>query len=173
MGLKADIRNDSEYKKFKKIVAKVQERLHIERDQKEALAMHAGRTGRTIYGNKKYSPRALLDACMNDMACRSRLVEIRVQCSNQIDTLKEAVEAMKRYITTEYAEEMKEFKTIKAKNSFMENLMSSAMEIESEGSSLIKILDTIIEDIDKSSYHLSNMKEALVLLDSSKGGKVI
>jgi len=174
MGIKADIRESSDYKKFRKIVQKVQAALHIDKDREEALSMHAGRTSRKLYGERKYSPKALLDASMNDMAVRSRLVEIRVKCSNQIDILHEACKAMKHSMSTNFSEEInKRFKTVGERNSFMETMIASSLEIEHEGHALIKLLDDLVTDIDKSSFHLRHMIDSLQLLEGSKGGKVI
>ena len=41
------------------------------------------------------------------------------------------------------------------------------------GKSLGRPVDTLIKDIDQSSYHFKTIIECLKLLDSSKGGKVI
>ncbi len=173
MGILKDIRGNPEYKKFKKIVTLVQERINIDRDQAEALAMHAGRTSRRLHGNKQYSPKALIDASLNDLSCRARLVEVRVQCSIQIDLLHDALKAIKHYITTEYHDEMKAFKTVGQRTAFVERVVASALVIESDGKAFIKLLDDLINDVDKASYHLRLMIDALKLLDGSKGGQVV
>jgi hypothetical protein len=174
MGIKSDIRESSDYKRFKKIVQQVQARLNIEKDTEEALALHAGRTSRKLYGDKRYSPKSLLDASSNDMGARSRLVEIRVRYSKQIDVLHEACKAMKHSMLTNFADSISaKFKTVGARNSFTETMIASALEVQHEGDALIKLLDTLIEDIDKTGYHLSNMTDILKLLENSKGGTVI
>lgn len=174
MGIKNDIRESSDFKKFRKIVQQVTGCLNIEKDTAEALALHAGRTSRKLYGDKRYSPKSLLDASMNDMGARSRLVEIRVRYSKQIDVLHEACKAMKHSMLTNFSEDInKRFKTVGARNSFTETMIASALETLHEGEALIKILDDLITDIDKASYHLRAVLDALQLLESSKGGKVI
>lgn len=174
MSLKQDIRESDDFKKFRKIVKGVQSRLHVEQDQEEALALHAGRTSRKLYGDKRYSPKALLDANMNDMAARSRLVEIRVRCSHQIDVLHDACKAMKASMLTNFSADIKKrFSTVGDRTAFMETMIATALEIENEGQALIKLLDTLIQDIDKCSYHLRNVMDALQLLSGSKGGTVV
>lgn len=173
MGLIADIRADSEYKKFKAIVLKVREKLNVDKDRNEALSMHAGRTSRRLHGTKQYSPKSLMDACLNDLAVRSRLVEVRVQCSIQIDLLHDAVKAIKHYITTEFVEELSEYKTVGQRNALIDRVVAGAILVESEGKALIKLLDDLVGDIDKASYHLRLMTDALKLLDSSKSGQVV
>lgn len=173
MGIIANIRAESEYKKFRKVVAIVQERLNVDKDRTEALSMHAGRTSRQLHGKKQYSPKALIDASLNDLSVRSRLVEIRVQCSIQIDLLHDAIKAIKHFITTQYHVELAKFKTVGERSAFLERVLATAIEIESGGQALIKLLDDLISDIDKSSYHLSHMVDGLKLLDGSKSGAVI
>lgn len=173
MSLISDIRAHSEYKKFKAILSKVRERVNIDRDRAEALSMHAGRTSRRLHGAKQYSPKSLIDAALNDAACRSRLVEIRVQCSIQIDLLHDAVKAIKQYITTEFYEDLNAYKTVGQRNALIDRVVNSALTTESEGQALIKLLDDLINDIDKVSYHLKIMMSALQLLDGNKGGQVV
>jgi hypothetical protein len=174
MGIKNDIRDSSDYKRFKRIVAQVETRLNIEKDYEEAQSLHAGRTSRKLYGDRRYSPKSLLDASSNDMGARSRLVEIRVRCSKQIDILHDACKAMRHSMLTNFSEQInKRFTTVGARTAFTDTMIARALEIQNEGQSLLKVLDALIEDIDKSGYHLSNMTDVLKLLESSKGGKVI
>jgi hypothetical protein len=174
MGLKQDIRESKDYKKFQKIVQNIQARLHIDKDQEEALSLHAGRTSRKLYGDKRYSPKSLVDANLNDAAARARLVEIRVRCSIQIDTLHDACKAMKASMLTNFSDDIKKrFSTVGDRTAFMETMIASAIEVEAEGQALIKLLDTLIQDIDKCSYHLRGVTDALQLLSGSKGGTVI
>lgn len=173
MSLIAEIRKDAEYQKFKKILVKVREKINVDRDRTEALSMHAGRTSRRLHGTKQYSPKSLIEASLNDLACRSRLVEVRVQCSIQIDLLHDAVKAMRHYITTEFVEDLKEYKTVGQRNALIDRVVSAALVTQSEGQALIKLLDDLINDIDKASYHLRLMIETLKLLDASKSGQVV
>lgn len=174
MGLKQDIRDSSDYKKFRKIVTQVESRLNVEKDYEEAQALHSGRTSRKLYGDKRYSGKSLIDASSNDMAARSRLVEIRVKVSRQIDILHDACKAMKHSMLTNFSEEInKRFTTVGARAAFAETMIARALEIQTEGAGLVKVLDSLIEDIDKSGYHLSNMADVLKLLSDTKAGRVI
>jgi len=173
MSLITTIRADSEYKKFKTILLKVREKLNVDRDRAEALSMHAGRTSRRLHGTKQYSPKSVLDASLNDLACRSRLVEIRVQCSIQIDLLHDAAKAIKHYITTEFVDELNAYKTVGQRNALIDRVVSAALVTESEGAALLKLLDDLISDIDKSSYQLRVTTDLLRLMADTKGGQVV
>jgi len=174
MGLKQDIRDSRDYKKFQKIVVGVQERLNIEKDRAEALSLHAGRTSRKLFGDRRYSPKHLLDASLNDMSSRSRLVELRVKTTNQIDVLHDACKAMRHSISSNFSEDVKaRFKTVGERNAFFDTMIASALEIEAEGQAQIKLLDDLINDVDKASFHLRNVIGCLELLQGSKAGTVI
>lgn len=174
MSLKQEIREHADFKKFRKIVQGVEARLHIEKDQEEAQSLFSGRTTRKLYGDKRYSPKSLIDASMNDAAARSRLVEIRVRCSNQVDILHDACKAMKASMFTNFGPEIKKYhSTVQDRQAFAETVMARALQIENDGQALINLLDKLIDDIDKSSFHLRNVVEALKLLSGSKGGTVV
>src|SRR5271168_1254333 len=128
-GLLETIRNDAKYKKFKKIVQTTGERLKIEEDRNEALALHSARTSRTLSGKKAYSPKSLLDAEATDMATRSRLVQIRVQASIHLDLLDEACDAIKRHIFTEYYEELRGFSNEQQRRALIDRIQGVAMEL--------------------------------------------
>lgn len=163
------LRGDAQFKKFRLIVSKTRERFKVESDRKEALSLHASRTSRTLHGDKRYSPIALMDASLKDLSFRARLVEIRVQITLHTALLEEAVTAIKRYIRTEYYDELNNYKTVDSRSALVDRLVASALDLQNEGSALIELLDTLIEDIDKASFHLKHMLDCLQLLDSSKG----
>ncbi len=169
----ATIREQQQYKKFKAIVSVARDRLKIEADRSEALSLHAGRTSRKLFGEKQYSPKSILDASMVDLSYRARLVEMRVQCSLTISTLDAGVDAIKRYITTEFSDDLEAYKTVGQRKDFVDRIVASALDLVSEGEGLIAMLDTLIKDIDAASFQLRNAMEILKLLSETKGGKVI
>jgi hypothetical protein len=73
-----DIRADTTYIQFKKILAVTKGKLKIEEATAEAFALHESRTSRLMTGEDRYSAKKLIDAAYKDLSCRSRLVKIRV-----------------------------------------------------------------------------------------------
>lgn len=160
------IRADANYKQFLHILKQTQERLDLEVDQKEAMVLHSGRLSRGMYGKNRYSAKTLIDASLVDMSSRSRLVEIRVKASIQLSVLDEAVKAVRKYLMTEYADDLSEFKTAEQRRSFCDRAIKHGLAFQEEGAALLQLLDRIIEDIDKASFHLRNIMECLKLLES-------
>jgi len=173
MGLLADIREDAQYKSFKKIFAVVQERVDVETSFKEVMGLHASRLSRSLSGSKRYSPQTLIDANLKDLANRARMVEIRVKNDKQLSHLREAMAAMKRHIRTEYAEDLREFSTEGQRTAFTDRVLKSANEFLAEGESLLSTIDMLIKDVDQAGFSMRNNVELLKLLSSSKGGQVV
>lgn len=165
------IRDDPEYAKFKVIFTRIRERVDLDKDLNEVLNLHAGRTSRKLYGEKQYSVKALLDASLKDMSYRSRMVEIRVRASVQISVLEESVVALRKYLSTEYADDLREFGTVAERKSFVDRVLKSPLAYIEEANSLLDTIDILLKDLDQASFGLRNMLECLKLLDSSKAGR--
>jgi hypothetical protein len=163
------LKEDSDFKKFRKIVKRVEERLKIQEFLSEAKALHAGRTSRKLHERKQFNPRALIEASTKDLSIRSRLVEIRVNVSVNLSNLEEAIDAVKRYISTEFYDALSEYKTVDLKKSLIDRAIARPLDMMSDTKSLIEVLDILIRDIDQSNFHMKTMIEALKLLDDSKG----
>lgn len=165
----AEIREDGQYKKFREIVRNTREKLKVDQDRNEALALHAARLSRQMYGKKQYSPQALLESSLQDSSYRSRMVEIRVQANLHTSLLDDAIDVIKRYITTEFYDELSGYKTVDQRKSMIDRIVASALELKSEGEALVELLDTLVRDIDQTSFQLERMIKALELLSHSKG----
>jgi hypothetical protein len=169
--LKELIKSDDEYRKFRKIVTTVRDRLNIEKDTSEALASHASRTSRSLYGNKSYNPRAIVEASLHDLSNRSRLVELRVKCDIQISHLHEAVKSIRKYLGTEFKDALSMHKTIADRSAAIDGYIKTALSVEAEGKALVDMLDFLIKDIDQANFSIRATINALELVDSK--GKTI
>lgn len=164
-----EVRDTDQYQTFKKIFSRIREKLDFEKSRKEALSLHSSRTSRELYADKQYSLKKLMDATLKDLSFRSRMVEMRVQASIQLSTLDEALKSARRFVSTEYDEELREFSTSDQRRDFVNRILKNAVEFNAEGQALIELLDQLIKDIDQSSHQLRHLIDCLKLLDSSKG----
>ena len=167
------IKEDENYLKFKRIVERIQKRVNIEDATQEALSLHASRSSRSIAGEQRYSPMVLIDANLKDLSFRARLVEIRVRNDLQFATLREAIEAMRRHISTEYSDDLREFSTADQRKAFVDRVIKQAKEFLAEGEALINMIDILIKDIDQCNFSMKNTIECLKMLADSKGSKVV
>lgn len=173
MSLISVVRDDIVYVKFKKILEVTMTKVNIEADTSEALALHASRTSRRLNGEDRYSAKKLIDANLKDLACRARLVELRVKNDKKLRYLTEACEAMRRHITTEYADDLLDYKTVAERKAFIDRILKSANAFLSEGEAMLTMLDTLIKDLDQCGYSLKNVIECLKLLADVKGSRVV
>ena len=164
-----EIRGDAEYVKFKRILKTTQQRLDYEIILSEAQSLHQSRVVRGLYGKKAYSPKNILDAAAQEMANRSRLVELRVRIASELSILEQALMIAKKYVATEYADELNEFRTSDQRKGFVDRVFRVAVEYLAEGQQIIDTLDLLVTDIDKASYHISTMRDVLSLLAERRG----
>jgi di/tripeptidase len=166
------IREDDEYIKLKKVSREEREKMKITANWDEAMGLLASRPSRNIHAKKQFSPRAVMEAMSCDMSARSRLTEMRTRAKLHADTLEDACDALGHHIRVAYGEELKRHcTTVDARKSFIAKLNQPTLETLSEVDSLIDMLDQVITDIDKTSFHLSKMAELIMFIDSSKGSR--
>jgi hypothetical protein len=173
MSLISDVREDAQYKKFVVILGRTKERLKLEEALQEALGLHTSRTSRHLTGNDRYSPRKLIDASMRDLSTRARLVEIRVTNDRNLSHLREAMDALRRYISTEYADDLRDFSTADQRRAFVDRILKSANELLAEGESVLSSIDYLIKDIDQSGHSMRHVVDCLKLLENKHGSKVV
>jgi hypothetical protein len=164
-----EIRRDPKYKKFKSIVEKTGERLQVEKDRNESLALFSARTSPTLRYKKQYSAASLLDAEAIDMSTRSRLVHIRVQAKIHLDLLDEACDAIRRHIFTQYHEDLRGFSNEAQRKALVERVQTVAMDIMTDGKSLLDMLDQLIKDLDQTNFSMGHMVKLVEMLSNSKG----
>jgi hypothetical protein len=167
------VKADANYAKFKKIVEGIRKRVDIAAATAEVLSLHAGRTSRSLTGDQRYNPMALIDASMKDLSYRSRMVEVRVKHDLQLSVLRESIAAMRRHISTEYNDELKDFSTAEQRRAFGDRVVKNAGEFLAEGEALVDMIDMLIKDIDQGGYQFKNTIECLKMLAESKGSKVV
>lgn len=163
------IREDSEFEKFKRVIKREKERLHLLEDEKEVLGLHASRISRTMYDKRQYSAQALMDATSSDLAYRSRMVELRVKASLRISMMEAAIGSIRKYIYTKYVKANGAFSTEASRQAFIDTVLKSYITDVNEARALIELCDTLIKDIDQASFSLRNMLECLKLLSETKG----
>ncbi len=174
MSLLKQIRKDPQYDTFLRILETTRKKLDVEAAVEEAKGLHASRTSRSLSGADRYSAKKIIDATLRDLSTRARLVEIRVANDRKLSHLKEAAEALRRYLSTEYVDELKEdFSTAGQRSSFVDRVLKNANALLAEGESLLSVLDFFIKDIDQSSHSVRHVVDCLKLLENKHGSKAI
>lgn len=115
----------------------------------------------------------MYDALLRDLSFRSRLVEIRVKVSVELSNLIEATKSIRRYLMTEFAEDLREFSTADQRKSFVDRIIKPGLDYEAEAQSIVDLVDLIIRDIDQAGFSFRNIVETLKLMDGSKGARTV
>jgi hypothetical protein len=163
------IRTDSKYQTFKRIVETANKRLTIDKDREEVFALHAARQSRKLFLKKMYNPSSLMDAAANDMQARSRITEIRVKASYHIEVVEKAMEAIQDHVTTQYSSDLNKYRNENQRKALIRRVGRVANNLITDGKDLLSLCDAFIGDIDKSSYHLSNLTELTKQLSNQTG----
>lgn len=162
--LKDQLKGDTEYLRYKQILATVQGSLDLEKTLREAKLLHRDRTSRTLY-DKRVSPARLQEAVLKDMSNRSRLTELKALILNQQELLTTAISMTKKHIRVTYPDVLSQFGSTKeAQVLVAERILSKGMETLAQVSGAIEIIDLYVKDIDQSSYGLRNTLDTLKLI---------
>jgi hypothetical protein len=169
-----EIRGGATFKTFRQVFEAVTKRVDIAKNTAEVLGLHTSRTSRSLATKKeRYSPSVLIDASLNDLSARARMVELRVRADLNLSTLREAVAAFAKHVQTEYAEELREFRTAEQRKALVDRVIKQAREFMAEGETFIATVDTLVKDIDQSGHSLRHVIECLKLLDGNKGSRTL
>lgn len=168
--LRNAIREDRKYLKFKKIVLeeqkKIDEQVHID----ELTGLHTSRISRTLYGKRgQYSAETLMEASLQDLSVRSRMVEIRVQISLHTGMIEAAIKAISKYIYVEYLLNDPCYVTEGQRNGFIADFLSQWTKNLEHYNAILQMADTFIKDVDQAGFNLRNMMDCLKLLSETKG----
>ena len=81
--------------------------------------------------------------------------------------------SFKEHLLTEYREEIKDrTSNAEERNAFVRRLLSRGYDLKSQYEVLVTIIDKLIEDVDKSGYALTNVREMLKI-QLERPGQVI
>lgn len=166
------VKKDERYKTYKKIVEQVQGRINFEKDREEARSLHSGLIVRTLYGKKQFSPKTIIESVAQVQSNRSRLVELRSNSQIHLSYLDEAAEAFKRYMMTQYADDLSGFRTKDQRDALLDRIMAKAQEILAEGKGYHMLLDGFIKDLDQAGYSHKALIDLLQMLEA-KGSQIV
>lgn len=173
MSLIKEVKGDPQYITFKRILEETRRHVKIDESMEEARRLHTSRESRALTGKDRYSAKRIIDAAAKDMSVRARLVEIRVSNDKKMSHLREAMEALRRYVSTEYADDLKEFSNAEQRRAFVDRVLKAANGLVAESEQLLNTLDHLIKDLDQSSHSMRHIVDCLKLMENKHGSKAI
>lgn len=161
--LKLALKKDSRYLRYKSIGRTIEETLPYETMCAEIEVIQSARKVRT--GSlSDLQPRELLDVSMDEVSHRARLTEILVQAKRKRHDLAAVIDGVWRYISTEYADELRDFRTKDERSQAVTTCMGKGYELLSSLDSLIDQCETTIKDIDQTGFALSRIANLFELV---------
>jgi hypothetical protein len=162
------VKKDDNFKTYRSILNSVRGALDLVKTKREAEVLHANRKCRKLF-EMRLSPQLLHEALLDDLAARSRLVELKSLVINQVELLDSAISLCKKHIAVQYADKVSEIaSTVAARNQVVERMFSKGKDYLNQVRVLDSQLDLYITDIDKASYNLTGVRETLKMILDKK-----
>lgn len=159
--LKEQLREDSTFQQYRRIVSTIEGRVTITKFVIEARSLHGARTMRTLKGTAPSSDK-VYDAIVRDAATRSRLVEMEIALLVERDLLKSAMAAVSAHLQSSY--DLGELaRTLTDKRTLIKKILKRGHSLLDEMESAKDALDLIIKDIDQAGFAARNMVEIIKL----------
>jgi hypothetical protein len=110
-------------------------------------------------------------AITTDMQVRSRLIEVRCSIRNNLISLVTAIEVGSNHVQSTYAANLRSTcSTAQERKQAIDTIFERYIKLRVRIECLLDNLDSIIKDIDQSSYHLRNLVDIAKLTLGSNGG---
>ena len=163
----SQVRNDSEYQKFKTLFTKICDSYDAQQWVNEAKLLYNARLSVRIKDSKgQFSPQLLMDASAIDLSSRSRLAFIAAELKLKLSKMSSLLDAIYSYIYTNYCGNIR---TIEEKKQFISLVLKRYYKVYDDDNSALEFIESFIKDIDQAGYGLKNMIECMKLLSETKG----
>lgn len=140
-------------------------RINFDAYHEEIATMHTTRRTRTLRRKRNVQfVENVVDAMLDDQACRSRCAEILGECVKISNAMEENLGNVRDFLLTEFARHLKDIGTQAERKGFVENVMKRFYEFFNQVQTLEKHARLIIEDVDKAGYTYRNLVEAIKVL---------
>lgn len=133
---------------------------------KEIESLHKTRASRSLQPNDVLTSfqRNTITMSMQNMAFRSRLVEIKMRFFKLHRALDEHIDAMRNYLVTRYTVEFKrEFGTVDARRKALDFIMEDFSKKSASFQTVTEMADLVIADIDQTAWGIKAIISAMEL----------
>jgi len=163
--LKKELSKDDNFESFKNLVNSSSKQLNYDTVYEELMTLHKNRKGRNLHLNGRPSTNDIMDCILQDSSYRSRIIEITVSISRNLQNLNTAIEAIVNYVVTEFAN--KSLLVIKSRierEQVVRVIISKVQELLDRHKNLNDFCTYLITDIDKAGYSYKNIVEIFEIM---------
>lgn len=168
--VKAVLKQDENFKKYRRIVKVINESIDMEALETEMKRLHAGRSSRLLYGAMPTAEK-LIKASLQDGSNRSRMAEIRMELTRQLSLLQSATSTMQKYILNEFRQHTAHLKTKGERMSYADQYIARGVALMTKIEDMIARCDFMIKDCDQMGFSLKTTMAALEIFYSHKNDR--
>lgn len=161
--LRRKLREDDVYKKYKRILANITEKLNPDDFYTEIKGLHSGRKMRNLYGTTPGADK-IGDAVLQDVRCRSRLVELILKATKYHDNLDIALDETRKYLAHTFADDAPDLRTKAERQSYFDMYLTTGINVKAKLTSMIEAANLIVKDIDQCSHATRHLISCLELV---------
>ncbi len=156
------LRRDERYKRLRALFSTSPlYRLHVEALTDEVMSLHQTRSIRRLNALDPKIIDAVVNAITIDQSNRSRLTEINITCVRAKTSLEDALEALKHHLLSTYQMDLRQFRTKDERSVVMDMTFRQFRKYIMKVDMLKFTTESVINDIDRASWSLKNLIEAL------------
>lgn len=159
------IREDKTYKRAKKRLDLIKGQLDLDLLITELFSLQTNRASAAIKKSRvlRDSLSVIIESSVDEISTRSRATTIHMQCLQALLEIDEITSHLSKYIMSRYASALKDegATTITAQKATIEVILRLFYEPKKKLETIMKMASLVQEDIDKSSYSLSRVQNAV------------
>lgn len=163
------IKRDKHYQSMDTVLTLNRDKIKTDAWRKEMKVNHQNRKIGKLKVNHPQFFKRMAVACAFEVACRSRLAEMAVTCSDIERTLKSHLDYFSDYVLINYSADLKIFSTVKERTKFIDSILRRFYEYLDDIASLKTQIYIYIEDIDKAGYAVKNMVSVFEVVVRNEG----
>lgn len=157
-----EMRNDAKYKAMRHNFDTLPIfNLAVEELETEIARIHKLRLVRTLNVKDAKFMDKFLHANLSEIAQRSRLSEIGLECFRCYSTLADSIDALRGYMLITYSSSLSFVKTKEERLQVLDIVLSTFVNHYNKSKRLKDACDIIITDIDKAGFAMKNMVEVI------------
>lgn len=163
-----DILQDEKIVSFRKAFDNGEFSFDTDKYIEEVKNIHITRGIRTMNSEDIFNHlNKVIDAVLQNQACRSRVVEIKMMCTMMQTKINTRKESLTNYILVKYREALKaNYKTQADRKAYIDELFSYTITNSLKIQTLQNFCDLIIQDIDNASWALKSVIDCLKMSDA-------
>lgn len=160
--LRGLLKEDTTYRRVIKQLSNADEK--VEDWMQEIMNLHSRRAIRALNTRAllQSAQKISIDSNLENQAVRSRVVEIKMRCLQQLIVVEKYTKKLKKYIGAQYSDVLADmYSTMKERQAEIDHQMSRLVSVQDALQGVVKLSDVLIDDLDSAGYTLMRVGNML------------